>query len=297
MILRLISYNIQRGIHLDALVGLFAAVPSFREADVIAVQEASLLPDGRNVLAVLAEALSADHGWTYRRVMAYGDKEYGNGFLFHGRCRPLAAAEVSLPRVAGLRWFEKLKTEGGRPDSKAALVQDLAIGGRRVRLANVHLDFAGGWRHRRRQLDHLLAELERRPPDRGDGGDPPLEILCGDFNTVGQHRLPATRRDALRALRGAFARGYADATAGLPFTSDLFGSVDPADPAARILGLGRTFGARFRQKTDHVLVRGDACGCEARLVDLPVRRLLAVSDHLPVEVAVALPDAGGGRGA
>jgi endonuclease/exonuclease/phosphatase family metal-dependent hydrolase len=257
MILRLISYNIQRGIHLEELAAIFATSPAFREADVIAVQEASLLPDGRNILAVLAGVLSADHAWTYRTVMAYPDKEYGNGFLFSGRCRARDAYEVALPRVANLRWHERRKTEGGRPDRKAAFVQGLDVDGHPVRLANVHLDFAGGWRHRRRQLDHLLAEMERRTRDRDEGGDGPLDVLCGDFNTVGQYRSPSTRRSTGRALQGAFARGYADATAGLPFTSDLFGSVDPADPAARVLGLGRKLGLRLRQKTDHILIRGD----------------------------------------
>ncbi|MFO7652398.1 MAG: endonuclease/exonuclease/phosphatase family protein [Candidatus Krumholzibacteriia bacterium] len=285
--IRIVTYNIQRAIHLSALLELFESAPAFRDADIVAIQEATYLPDGRNVLERLAHVLSPDHLWTYRTVMAYPDKEYGNGFLFRQSTRVLASRPVPLPVVTRLRWYEKQKTEGGRPDTKSALVQTFQLGDWTIRVANVHLDFAGGWRHRRTQLDHLLeavdAEGDRPEPGHDEAR---LDVVCGDFNTVGQYRLPPARRDTRRSLAAATRRGYVDATAGIRYTSDLFGSIDPADPAGGFLRLGRRGGMHFRQKTDHVLVRGHVMPASSRIVDHPESELFEISDHLPIELTL-----------
>ena len=276
MAIVLASYNVQRGLHLEGLVSLFREVEVLRRAAVVAVQEATWLPDGRNLLEVLAAALSPEHRWSYRTVMTYPGKEYGNGFLWAGGCRAGEPLAVRLPQVAELGWLARRKTEGGRPDTKAALVQDFAVDGRPLRVANVHLDFAGGWRHRRRQLEHLLAALAEQPSTPGP------EVVCGDFNTVGHHRWPGARRGVRRALAPLLEQGYADVTSAVPYTSDLFRSIDPADPAAVALARGRRLGLRFRQKTDHVLVRGADAHADGGVPPLPEERLFGLSDHLPL---------------
>jgi hypothetical protein len=111
----LLSYNIQRGINLAGLFRIFDELPAFREADVVAIQEASFLEDGRNVLEALAEVLSPNHTWTYKTVMSYPDKEYGNGFLFRDSFEVVDSYSVPLPQVAKLKWYEKQKTRAGSP--------------------------------------------------------------------------------------------------------------------------------------------------------------------------------------
>ncbi len=281
MKLRLVSYNIQRGIRLPELLALFQAAPAFRSADVIAIQEASFLASGENVLAPLSAALSAEHAWVYRPVMSYPEKEYGNGFIFRPGVTPQDSQAVPLPQVSRLSWLEKRKTEGGMPDTKSAFVQSFELGARLVSIANVHLDFAGGPQHRALQLNHLLGEMKKQAPAA-------LDVICGDFNTVGHHRWPATAGNINAALGTALSAGYNDLTGDVAFTSDLLGNIDPADPAAGILGLGQKMGLRFRQKTDHILGRGMAGFSDAGVAAESEAALLRISDHLPLQVILEL---------
>ncbi len=284
-----VCYNVQRAIHRDALLRLLATAPAFAAADLVAIQEA--VPDAApaHLLDDLAGALSPQHQWTYAPVMRYPDtgKEYGHGVIRRATAEVLASTPIPLPAVTALRWWERAKTEGGAPDTKAALVQAIRLPAATVRLATVHLDFAGGWPHRHAQLARVVAALEDLAPV---AAGPTVDVICGDFNTVGHHRLPGSRRATRRALAAATDHGFRDATAAIAFTSDLFGSIDPADPSAPWLRRGRRLGVRFRQKTDHVLVRGPVAVTAAGVVPAGEADpdLLAISDHLPLHVTLTL---------
>ena len=112
--LRLVTYNLQRAIHYDRIREHFATLSAFRQADIVAVQEAQVPAGGPNTLAQLAADLAGEYGWTYRTVMSYPGKEYGNGFLFRSSVTPVADQVVPLPRVDRLGWVAGLKTEGVR---------------------------------------------------------------------------------------------------------------------------------------------------------------------------------------
>ena len=278
--LRLVTYNLQRGIHYDRIREHFATLATLREADIVAVQEALVPASGANTLARLAADLEGEYRWTYRTVMSYPDKEYGNGFLFRPSVTPLSGQVVPLPRVEGLGWVARLKTEGGLPDTKSAFAQVFGIGGGLVRVVSLHLDFAGGAGHRVRQLMHLVGVLDQTVET--DGGV--VDVLCGDFNTSGYHRSKATKAETQRVLDVALARGFTDCSAGVRWTNDLFSSIDDADPARRLLAVGRALGLRYRQKLDHLLVRGARSAASAAVVAMPGHVHLPGSDHVPVAV-------------
>ncbi|MBD3222124.1 hypothetical protein GF314_12885 [bacterium] len=286
----LVCYNVQRAIHRDALRRLVATAPAFAAADLVAIQEAVPGHGTGHILADLAGVLSPAHRWTYAPVMRYPDagKEYGNGLIHRDEAVVRASTSVRLPPVTRLRWWERAKTEGGAPDTKAALLQVISLHAATVRLATVHLDFAGGWTHRHAQLSRVVAALDDLAPADGTPCGRTVDIICGDFNTVGHHRLPGSRRATRRALAAATDRGFRDATAAIGFTSDLFGSIDPADPSAAWLRRGLRLGLRFRQKTDHVLVRGPVAVTAAGVVTANDADLLAISDHLPLHVTLTL---------
>jgi hypothetical protein len=84
------------------------------------------------------------------------------------------------------------------------------------------------------------------------------------------------------ALDAALSRGFVEATRDLDYTSDLFGNVDPADPAAGILNFGKKLGCRFLQKTDHILGWGFSAYSESGIIPHPEPGLFEVSDHLPI---------------
>ena len=278
--LRLVTYNLQRGIHYEEIRDHFATLPALRRADIVAVQEALVPAGGTNTLGRLAADLGGERGWTYRTVMSYPGKEYGNGFLFRPTVTLGADLVVPLPRVDRLGWVARLKTEGGRPDTKSAFAQVFRFAGRTVRVVSLHLDFAGGADHRVRQVTHLLGVLERAAGTDRDT----VDVLCGDFNTSGHHRSKAVRARTQRVLDVALARGFTDCSAGVPWTSDLFSSIDDADPARRLLTVGRALGLRYRQKLDHLLVNGAVPAAPATVVAGPDRAHLPGSDHVPVAV-------------
>ena len=282
--LRLVTYNLQRAIHYDRIREHFATLSAFRQADIVAVQEAQVPAGGPNTLAQLAADLEGEYGWTYRTVMSYPGKEYGNGFLFRSSVTPVADQVVPLPRVDRLGWVAGLKTEGGVPDTKSAFAQVFAVRGRCVRVVSLHLDFAGGADHRVRQLTHLLGVLEGTVGT--DGGM--VDVLCGDFNTSGHHRSKTARAQTQRVLDVAMVRGFIDCSAGVAWTSDLFSSIDDADPARRLLAVGRALGLRYRQKLDHVLVRGVRPVAPAPVVTVSGHTPLPGSDHVPVAVELIM---------
>ena len=207
--LRLVTYNLQRAIHYDRIREHFATLAAFRQADIVAVQEAQVPKGGTNTLARLAADLEGEYRWTYRTVMSYPGTEYGNGFLFRPTVTPVADEVVSLPRVDRLGWVARLKTEGGAPDTKSAFVQVFVMRGRRVRVVSLHLDFAGGAGHRVRQLTHLLGAIGRTAGTDGAA----VDVLCGDFNTSGHHRSKAARAQTQRVLDVALIRGFTDCSA------------------------------------------------------------------------------------
>jgi endonuclease/exonuclease/phosphatase family metal-dependent hydrolase len=282
---RLVTYNIQRGVNYEQIRTHFATVPALAQADVVAVQEALVPAGGLNTLARLADHLEGGYRWTYRTVMSYPEKEYGNGFLFRPSATPVAGEVVVLPRVNRLGWVARLKTEGGVPDTKSAFVQVFQVAGRRVRVASVHLDFAGGATHRAHQLGYLLNVIDRFEAG-SEGGV--VDVVCGDFNTTGHYRSRAAGATTERVLDVALTRGFTDCSGGVPWTNDLFSSIDDADPARRLLRLGRALGLRYRQKLDHVLVKGARPVAPAIAVTGSGGGYLPGSDHVPVSVELIL---------
>ena len=198
----------------------------------------------------------------------------------HTGCRPGRPAAAGRPVGVG----GASQDRGGAPDTKSAFAQVFGVAGRRVRVVSLHLDFAGGADHRVRQLTHLLDALERT--DGAAGGA--VEVLCGDFNTSGHYGSKGAAAQTQRVLDVALTRGFSDCSAGVPWTSDLFSSIDDADPARRWLAVGRALGLRYRQKLDHLLVRGTRRLATARVVAAPGHPHLPGSDHVPVAVELIL---------
>ncbi len=296
MILKLITYNIQRGIAFDSLFSHFTSIPEFQQADVIAVQEACIPENGENTLSRLFRGFPKGYRWSYRKVMTYPDKEYGNGFIFKENWVPMAEEVIPLPRVSRLKWYEKQKTEGGAPDTKSAFVQTFRVtpqpdpslpfpsregeeGLRNylIRITNVHMDFAGGSLHRQAQLQHILKFLNSQ--QKVD-----VDIICGDLNTIGKFCSPKAQKNRRSVLEVALNQGYIDCSETIDWTSDLFSHIDPDDPARHFLTLCKFLGLHFRQKTDHILAKGIKSIHRAKKVTLPHTSHLPGSDHVPVYV-------------
>lgn len=256
MRLRIVCHNIQRGIHRRELVAGFLADVRVRTADLIAIQEAGITAGYPNVLEEITPLVGPAHRWLYAPVMTYPGKEYGNGFIHGPELEPAGAHILALPRVSSLGAIERAKTEGGQPDTKSAFLQRFRFGGGSLRVANVHMDFAGGATHRARQLRAVLADLDACAELQPGRGEPVIDVICGDFNSSGLRPAWWSRAQVRQLIDEAEREGFTDCTAHVRWTSDMLASIDPADPAGRPMRLARALGLRYRQKHDHILARG-----------------------------------------
>lgn len=297
MIVKLISYNIQRGISFDVIFSHFSSIKEFQEADIIAIQEACVPKHGENTLHQLLRCFPDGYLWNYRKVMTYPDKEYGNGFIFKKEWVPIGEKVVLFPQVNRLRWYEKQKTEGGIPDTKSAFVQTFQIKNYLIRIANVHMDFAGGVLHRQIQFRHLLDFLGKEPDPpyplslQGEGRNgfsPNLDIICGDFNTIGHFQSNKVRQNTQSVLDLALCQGYINCSESIDWTSDLFSNIDADDPSRFFLRLCRSLKLHFRQKTDHILVKGVKSILQTKKITLPSTQHLPGSDHVPLYVELEI---------
>jgi len=289
VVIKLISYNIQRGICLETLFAHITSIRDFQEADIIVVQEACVPKNGVNTLSRLLQGFTGKYLWSYRTVMTYPDKEYGNGFIFKEDWVPVAEEVVPFPQVDRLKWYEKRKTEGGAPDTKSAFVQTFRVRQRLVRIANVHMDFVGGAPHRQAQLRRLLSFLSRGAQGGAPtAGAPDLDVICGDFNTVGHFRSPKAQQKTRSVLELALNQGYIDCSEQIDWTSDLFSNIDADDPARAFFSLCKALKLHFRQKTDHVLARGLKSILQAKKISLPKAPHLPGSDHVPLYVELEI---------
>lgn len=155
--LRLASYNIHAGLGRDRRfdAARIAAVIAELRADVVALQEVEHHDvDGQDLLTYLGQVcgMTAVAGPTLLR----GSRPYGNALL----------TSMSLEAVRR----EDISDPGREP--RGVVDADLVCSGRPLRLVATHLGLRSG--ERRRQVERLLAILERRPAG--------LTVLAGDFN-------------------------------------------------------------------------------------------------------------------
>ncbi|OYQ28291.1 hypothetical protein CHU93_09265 [Sandarakinorhabdus cyanobacteriorum] len=159
MSLTIASYNIHKAVGsdgrrvpartLDVLDEIGADVALCQEADTRLGVRTSVLP---------ADQLAAC-GWQVAPLAEQGRAIgwHGNALLFRGAVRLTHCQRITLPAL----------------EPRGAVLGDLALGHRMIRLVGAHLDLSG--LTRARQMQAIIAAVARAP------GQPP-EQLMGDFN-------------------------------------------------------------------------------------------------------------------
>jgi len=91
-VLRVVDWNIERGLRIDEMIDAFLEDPALREADVLLVQEADrncTRTDYRNVTRELAQALGMNYVYGVEFVELFQDRgECGSGSFRSGSPRP-----------------------------------------------------------------------------------------------------------------------------------------------------------------------------------------------------------------
>ena len=183
--LKVVSWNIERGIHFDALYALLREDLRVADFDMLLLNEVDLgmgRSNNRDVARDLADSLGCDFVFANQHlVLGEGDPgEAGHGVpnttSLHG-CAVLSRvpiqrfAAVSLPE-----YVDKLRSMEIRLGRKRALVVEVDVGDAPCLVVSVHLDPFAPSRHRAAQLQRIdwgVQVFGTRPC-----------LLGGDFNTL-----------------------------------------------------------------------------------------------------------------
>lgn len=285
------TYNVQRDRD-NMLPWYVLNIPEFANADVIVLQEMPSINaiesgayKGRGITLSYIQRMRSFMVDVAVESGGLLNREFSNAFLCHKQIAILGRRNLVLSCLGKLSLFERFKIDGGEPEPKHSLLGIFKMPDDTVlRIANVHLDFAGGIEHRKAQLRQVVDAID----ELDDHGPKTVDIICGDFNTIGAYEWPRTHRNTASVIRIAEERGYLDCTKEIAWTHDMFTSISPYDFFRHFLSLGKLFRLRWHQKLDHILVRGVKSVVRTGVVLLEGDRFLHGSDHAPVYVEIEI---------
>ncbi len=195
--LRVVSWNIQFGVEIDAAALELAANPHLRDADIVLVQE--LDEDGT---ARLAEQLSLNFVYAAPGVHQQTGRNFGNAVLSPW---PLGEPEViRLPYKASVRGQSRVLT-----------LSEVTVGSLAIRTGSVHTEVPSMSSAKRlRQFDQIAAAIAGPSVDRA--------VVGGDFNTVSRRGIAALteRMEAVGAKRISTGAGTTLRRTGQEFALD-----------------------------------------------------------------------------
>ena len=184
---RILNWNIDRGQH---LAGIETAMREYHP-DLCIFQEVDLgarRTHGQDIAQELAEKFGMNYAWApeFQEL----SQSTAAGAAYHGQAilttLPIRSTRILRftnqsgfwkPRpllISSLPLFQR--REGGR----IAQISELDNGGRLLVVYNLHLESRGDEQLRLRQLEEVLADAQRYPPDTA-------LIVAGDFNTKSRH--------------------------------------------------------------------------------------------------------------
>jgi endonuclease/exonuclease/phosphatase (EEP) superfamily protein YafD len=157
--LRVVTYNVQWGKHINRAINVLKTRAPLPQADIIVLQEMDAAGTKR-----IAEALGMS--WVYYPAVVHPKlgHDFGNAVL--SRWPIVADEKLMLPHIGGLRHAQRIAT--------AATVM---VGALQVRVYSAHLGTPSDIRpsKRRDQADMIVA----------DAAEYPLVIVAGDMNSHG----------------------------------------------------------------------------------------------------------------
>ncbi len=179
--LKVVTYNIHDGRKLPILI---QNIKGFFEQGVavVCIQEVRSLFKGVKIAEVISEALPGILS-EYFLGTEQDWYDYSLGILWNPNVlENISFAKPELPALEKAVLWEKMffRMHGVKVHTlkRGALVGAFKVNGKILRITNTHLDFQGGWQQREKQLKALKSYLDLQSPA-------DLEIICGDFNTLG----------------------------------------------------------------------------------------------------------------
>jgi endonuclease/exonuclease/phosphatase family metal-dependent hydrolase len=248
--LRIVDWNIDRGLQLQAVIDFLAST----KADILLLQEVDLnarRTHHLNIAEEIARKLQMDYvfGREFQELVQ-GSKVSP---AYHGQAT-LSKWPILNPRLVHFsrqsnfwqpRWFlPRIEPFQERLGGRIALVAEINVGGSKLVTYNLHLESRSNDGLRLAQLQEVLSDAARQAPRCS-------LVVAGDFN------LDASKNNAASAFATA---GFEDAIA----TPRM-----PTTPSRRLLEPGR--------RIDWAFVRGPIRAASGR-----VHNQVKASDHYPI---------------
>ncbi|MEK7133979.1 MAG: endonuclease/exonuclease/phosphatase family protein [Patescibacteria group bacterium] len=250
------TYNILHGYHSDMILKNLRFLID-GGADIVCLQEAE--PQFAGAIDTLLIEKNLSHWRVHHAHVGFG----GNLAILWNTDR-LDLVDTKIVRFHKLRVPSRLQRIRGFTDSieRAALIGTFMCGEKTIQVANAHIAWEGGMKHRMRQIQHLRETIEEDAAD--------ARIVAGDFNTVGLHALRHARE---RKVEQTLGKKYVNALPKLRWSFDIAYS-DPRDKL-RILASLYYLGVKFRNRLDYIFA-AHLDVISATMHDLPG------SDHRPL---------------
>jgi endonuclease/exonuclease/phosphatase family metal-dependent hydrolase len=252
--LRVVDWNINRGLRLPALIDFLAGA----NADILLLQEADLnarRTHHLNIAEEIARKLQMNYvfGREFQELVQGSDASPA----YHGQAT-LSRWPISNPRLIRFsrqshfwqpRWFlPRIEPFQERLGGRIALVAEIDVNGSKLLTYNLHLESRGNDDLRLSQIEEVLSDAARQDPEC------PL-IVAGDFN------LDASKHEAALAFARA---GFQDAMAART----------PTTPSRALFEPGR--------RIDWAFIRGPIRAGSGR-----VHSQVKASDHYPISFTLS----------
>jgi endonuclease/exonuclease/phosphatase family metal-dependent hydrolase len=269
--LSLVSYNIQYCVNKESIISNIDKL-SQEGVDLFCLQELQKIPKREFVGDKFISFLGREWKGEYLLDKKNPYLGLGLGVLWNTfSLKLIDVDEILLPKTKPFNFVERLKTRAKEPVQRGALVATFKISKKILRIVNLHLDWQGGFRQRKQQLNYIISYLKKR-------GNVDYEIFCGDFNTIGPTLFFKKRQRKINEILGVdFINVFPD----LRWTQDLK-SFDPEVKYASLHKKALRLGVNFHQKLDYVFSKGLLIK-EAKMLKFEG------SDHFPLFVNFAFP--------
>lgn len=176
--LRVLVFNMERGVHLEAIKDYLGTHPMLADTDIILANELDMgciRSDSKDTTREIADFLGMNYVYGLEFIELVNEEDPKG---FHGNAifsrRPIEEARIlRLPEQYNW-YFDRQRRIGGRN----AILAKIDVDGRKVGLVCTHLENRTDGEGRRAQMKHLFEEAQKAFP-----GIP--VIIGGDLNTNG----------------------------------------------------------------------------------------------------------------
>lgn len=194
MHLKIATYNIQFGIKEKKILENIKkladdGVHIFCLQEVQEVKSSFLL---QNILKILGK------DWNYESMIRPGSRDLGLMTIWRKNIKNKKSEGLILPKLEKFSLHERIARKLTlnfikNTLERGALVTTFKIGSKDILVCNLHIDCAGGFKQKFKQLTHLTTRVKFTK----------ATIVCGDFNTIGLAPFTKIQEKKILSILGA----------------------------------------------------------------------------------------------